>query len=125
MTRPAQNGKGVMFSDLGKGRSRAYIKALYLRPDDAIKGMDASVGLVFTPVNGIIDMTVGVGAAVNFVGTEEKFQGVGLEMGTILNIWRIPITIMLHEWDLTGNRQLFVDFGIGFHLGEFTRSSYK
>lgn len=125
MTRPAQNGKGVMFSDLGKGRSRAYIKALYLRPDDAIKGMDASVGLVFTPVNGIIDMTVGVGAAVNFVGTEEKFQGVGLEMGTILNIWRIPITVMLHEWDLTGNRQLFVDFGFGFHLGEFSRSSYK
>lgn len=125
MTRPAQNGKGVMFADLGKAKSRAYIKALYLQPTDSIKSVDANIGVVFTPVNGIIDLCLGVGAAVNVKGLDKKFQGVSVELGTIINLWRFPITVMLHESDLIGDRHLFVDFGFGFHFGEFNRCSYK
>ena len=46
----------------------------------------------------------------------------GVELGAILNVWRFPITVMLHESDLLGDRHLYVDFGIGFHLGEFKKS---
>lgn len=123
--RPSQKGKGVMFGDLGKEKMRAYIKAMYLHPSDLVKSVDASAGVVFTPVNGIIDMTLGVGAAVNVQGLDNRFQGIAAELGAILNIWRFPVTFMLHESDLFGERHLYVDFGIGFHLGEFNRFSYK
>ena len=123
--RPVQHGQGVMFSDLGKEKLRAYLKGMYLRPTDSIKMVDASAGVVFTPVNGIIDLTLGVGAAFNLQGVDKPFQGLGAELGAILNIWRFPVTIMLHESDLFGERHLYVDFGVGFHLGEFNRFSYK
>lgn len=123
--RPAQQGKGAMFSDLGKEKLRGYLKAMYLHPTDLVKSIDASAGVVFTPVNGIIDMTLGVGAAFNIKGLDKSFQGFAAEMGAILNIWRFPVTVMLHEADLFGERHLYVDFGVGFHLGEFNRFSYK
>ena len=123
--RPAEKGKGVMFSDLGKEKLRAYLKAMYLHPSDSIKSVDASAGVVFTPVNGIIDFTLGVGATVNVQGMDKPFQGLNAELGAILNIWRFPVTFMLHEANLFGERHLYVDFGVGFHLGEFNRFSYK
>ena len=122
--RPAEQGKGVMFSDLGAGRVRGYIKALYVSPEE-YKNIDASAGLVFTPVNGIIDMCVGAGAAFNVKGLDKTFQGMSAEVGVIVNLWRIPITVMAHEMDLFGTRRMCFDFGFGFHLGEFNRSSYK
>ena len=114
-----------MFGDLGKEKLRAYLKAMYLHPLDSIKSVDASAGVVFTPVNGIIDLTLGVGATVNVQGLDKPFQGINAELGAILNLWRFPVTFMLHEANLFGERHLYVDFGVGFHLGEFNRFSYK
>ena len=131
VARPAVNGKGVMFGDLGKEKARAYLKALYIQSevaqkDQVARNIDASGGILFTPVNGLIDACVGVGAEVNLVGLDNKFLGVGAEVGVVLNLWRFPITIMLHESDLFHeSRHPYVDFGIGFHFGEFKRSSYK
>lgn len=129
MMRPAVGGKGVMFGDLGKEKLRAYLKAMYIQPDrgssDAIRNIDASVGFLFTPVNGVIDVCLGAGAEVNIQGLGNRFQGVGAEAGVILNFWRFPVTVMLHESDLLHDRRLYVDFGVGFHLGEFKRFSYK
>ena len=125
MFRPAQRGKGVMFSDIGSEKTRVYIKALYLNPTPTVKGFDASAGVVFTPAGGLVDVTMGVGAGVNVMGLDRIFQGIDMEMGAILNLWRIPVTFMLHESDLFGNRHLYVDFGVGFHFGDFKHSSYK
>lgn len=121
--RPKEHGKGVMIGDVGKERARAYFKGMYLQPERAdslvVKNMEAGFGILFTPVNGIIDMCVGVSAAANLSGLEKKFQGMGVELGTVINLWRIPLTVFLHESDLFGERHLFVDFGIGFHIGKF------
>lgn len=131
VTRPAVNGKGVMFGDLGKEKARAYLKALYIQPDaslrdEVVRNIDASGGVLFTPVNGLIDMCIGAGAEVNLMGLDEKFLGVGAEVGVILNLWRFPLTVMFHEADLFHeSRQPYIDFGVGFHFGEFNRSSYK
>jgi hypothetical protein len=125
--RPSENGKGVMVGDVGKDKVRVYFKALYLQGDQAAdslmsKEVEGSLGVVFTPVNSLIDMCLGVSGTVNVSGLDQRFQGIGLELGTILNLWRFPLTVFLHESDLFGERHLYVDFGIGFHLGEFEKS---
>lgn len=123
--RPAQNGKGVMFSDLGSEKVRTYVKAMYLQPNDTVKNISGSFGLVFTPVNGIIDICAGLGADFCLNKEIRTYPNVEAEIGFILNIWRFPLTVMLHEADLINDRRLYVDFGIGFHLGKFKSSSYK
>lgn len=124
MTRPVTNSKGVMFGDLGKQKVRSYLKAMYTQPNDTTQYADASFGLLFTPVNGIIDFCLGAGAGVN-INEISNVPTLEVETGFIINIWRFPLTVMLHESDLLENRHLFVDFGVGFHFGQFTRSSYK
>lgn len=124
MTRPVTNAKGVMFGDLGKEKVRTYLKAMYAQPNDSTKFVDASLGLIFTPVNGIIDFCLGAGAGFD-VGSLTNVPTLEVEAGFIINIWRFPLTVMLHESDMLDNRHLCVDFGIGFHFGQFTRSSYK
>lgn len=126
--RPSENGKGVMIGDMGRERLRTYIKALYLTPDQmsdsiAIKNIDASFGFLFTPVDGFIDFCIGASGGFNISGLDNPLLGVGLELGTVLNIWRFPITVFLHESDLFGNHKLIVDFGVGFHLGKFGKSN--
>ena len=135
--RPAENGKGFMMGDLGKDKVRGYVKALYLPSEviadstantiNKIKNIEGGAGVVFTPVGSLIDMCLGVSGTINVTGLEKRFQGVGVELGTILNVWRFPITVFMHEADLFGERHLCVDFGIGFHLGEFekSKSSYQ
>ena len=129
MMRPALGGKGVMFGDLGKEKLRTYLKAMYLQQKDGasedIRNIDASLGLLITPVNGVIDVCMGAGAEMNLQGLGNRFLGVGVEAGVIMNFWRFPVTFMLHESDLLNHRKLYMDFGIGFHLGEFKRFSYK
>lgn len=126
MTRPAANGQGVMFGDIGRAKLRTYFKAMYVRPDESLKNVEASFGFVFTPVNGIIDYLLGAGAGISVAGAESLNPTMEVETGFILNIWRFPLTVILHESDvLHENRHLYVDFGIGFHLGDFKRSSYK
>lgn len=130
--RPSENGKGIMFGDLGKDKVRAYIKAMYLSSVQAVdslvvRDVEAGAGIVITPVNSIIDLCLGASLKANIKGLEQRFQGIGVEAGVVLNIWRFPITVFLHEADLIGNRYLCVDFGFGFHLGEFgkSKSSYQ
>lgn len=130
--RPSENGKGLMVGDMGKDKVRVYFKSLYLpgtQTSDSIafRNVEAGLGIVFTPVNGIIDMCLGASGTANITGLENRYQGVGVELGTILNLWRFPISVFLHESDLFGERHLCVDFGIGFHLGEFekSKSSYQ
>ena len=129
VTRPAANGKGVMFGDLGKEIARGYIKAMFTRPGDqsidSIRNIDASAGILFTPVNGLIDVCIGAGPDINLKGMDQRFQGVGAEVGVILNIWRFPIMVMFHEANLFKQPRPYIDFGIGFHFGEFGRFSYK
>lgn len=129
--RPSGNGKGLMIGDIGKGKTRVYFKAMYLQPETAdslsIKNLEAGLGLLFTPVNGIIDMCIGASVEANLFGMDARYQGVGVEVGTIVNVWRFPLTVFLHETDLLGERHLVVDFGIGFHLGKFgiAKSTYQ
>lgn len=132
--RSAENGKGFMVGDLGKDKVRVYVKALYMNMPQSlssdslsVKNLEGSVGAVFTPVNGLIDLCLGASGTMNLSGLEKRFQGVGLELGAILNVWRFPITVFLHEADIFGERHMCVDFGIGFHLGEFekSKSSYQ
>lgn len=125
MTRPAQNGFGLMASDLGSEKLRTYVKAMYLHPQDTVKNLAATVGFVFTPVDGLIDLTVGAGADFNVAGSQRSYPSVEAELGFIINLWRFPLTVMLHEADLFHERRLFVDFGIGFHFGNFNKSTYK
>ena len=121
--RPAEDGKGLMVGDIGSGLARAYVKAMYISSDSLeMKCLEGGAGIVFTPMSGIIDLCLGVSARANIVEKEEPFQGVGAELGAIINVWRFPITVMMHESDLFGDRRLFVDFGIGFHLGSFSKS---
>ena len=132
--RPAEHGKGFMVGDLGKDKVRGYVKALYLPSErmdsiantiDKVRSIEGGAGVVFTPVNGLVDMCLGVSGTFNVSGLDKTFRGIGLELGTILNLWRFPITVFLHESDLfetSGKRYLCVDFGIGFHLGEFEKS---
>lgn len=136
--RPTEKGNGFMVGDMGNRKVRAYIKALYLLPEPSmlpteqpaeraadsvkIRNIEGSVGVLFTPVNGLIDLCIGASATMNITGLEKRFQGIGAEVGTILNIWRFPITVFLHESDILGERHLCVDFGFGFHLGEFGKS---
>ncbi len=125
--RPSEHGKGFMVGDLGDTKVRGYIKALYLPLGMSIdsvmvRNIELSTGVVFTPVNGLIDLCAGVSVAANITGLERRFQGIGVEVGTILNIWRFPITVIFHESDILGERHLCVDFGFGFHLGDFGKS---
>ena len=127
VSRPAENGKGLMIGDLGRKKLRSYIKAMYLLPPTGndslvIRTFEGSAGILLTPVNGLIDIALGASVLVNKDGLGKTIQGVGAELGAILNVWRFPITVMLHESDISsGNRHLSVDFGIGFHLGEFKK----
>ena len=96
--RPSENGKGFMVGDMGKDKVRAYLKALYLPTANssdslAVRNVEGGLGLIFTPANGLIDMCVGVSGTVNIKGLKDRFQGVGIEVGTILNILRFPLTV--------------------------------
>lgn len=128
VTRPALNGQGVMFGDIGKGLTRAYIKALYLEPKNSslVGNVELDLGLMFCPVNGIIDFCIGAGANVDpnaISDLDAKFEA---EAGVVLNVWRFPITVMFHRSDLFGPQgHFYADLGIGFHFGEFRKSSYK
>lgn len=125
--RPKEKGKGLMVGDIGSGKTRAYFKGMYLQPQTSdslsVKNLEAGLGVLFTPVNGLIDLCIGASAAFNLSGLEERFQGVGIEVGTVVNVWRIPLTVFLHEADLFGKRYLCVDFGIGFHIGKFGKAN--
>ncbi len=130
--RPSENGKGFMVGDLGENKVRGYVKALYLTPvrsSDSLQmqNIEVGFGIIVTPVNGLIDMCAGASVDFSLNDGESPFQGMGAEVGTIVNIWRFPLTVMLHEVDLFGERHLCVDFGVGFHFGKFgwNKSTYK
>ena len=104
---------------------RPYIKVLYMASDSlkSERNIEEGVGLVFTPMGGIIDLCAGASLRFNIEGTTQPYQGVGAELGAIINVWRFPFTVLMHESDLFGEPHLCVDFGIGFHLGKFSMSN--
>lgn len=128
--RPTEKGKGVMVGNLGQDRTRGYLKAMYLQPvQDSISGkyLEAGFGVMFTPA-GIIDLCAGASVTADLLEQNNVwYHGVSAELGAVVNVWRFPITVFLHESDLFGDRHLCVDFGIGFHLGKFgfSKSTYK
>lgn len=129
MFRPSEGGKGLMVGDVGKDKLRVYFKGMYFDPmpsgTDSIanKHVEAGIGMVFTPVDGFIDICMGAAADLSLAKDAGRFQGVGAEVGAILNVWRFPLTVMLHEVDIFGDRHLCIDFGIGFHFGKFGKSN--
>ena len=129
--RPSENGKGLMVGDIGRGYVRPYIKAVYISPDSielkTARDIEEGAGLVFTPFSGIIDLCAGASVRFNIEGKTEMYQGIGAELGAIVNVWRFPITVIMHQTDVFGEPRLCVDFGIGIHLGKFSKeeSTYQ
>ena len=129
--RPAENGRGLMVGDIGRGLVRPYVKFLFISNKDESGNaesesknkldLEGGGGVIFTPMSGIIDLCAGVSLNLN-VDSGPSYQGFGAELGAIVNVWRFPITIMVHESDLFGEPHLYVDFGIGFHLGRFSKA---
>lgn len=130
--RPAENGKGLMIGDIGNGLTRPYVKVMFMSSDSLetvrrVKEFEGGAGLVFTPMSGIIDLCAGASVRINVEGKADPYQGVGAELGAIINVWRFPFTVFIHKSDVFGEPRLFVDFGIGFHLGGFltAKSTYQ
>lgn len=134
MYNPGRNGYGFMFSDIGKNNLRYYIKAMseWYRYD-TITGEDPNVetvtideinpgltaGVVFNIMPGYIDVMMGGGYQVSMRDGSFETKGVQAEAGFVLNVWRIPLTIMMRCCELEKDtRYLTVDFGVGFSFGE-------
>ena len=131
---PARNGYGFMFNDVGKHSVRWYFKAMaeFNKVDDPtidttqkeVAKIDEFAPLVTTGVTlnlmpGYIDFMVGAGYQIVDV---KGFTGKGIqaEVGFVMNIWRIPLTVMMRCSELEKDtRYLTVDFGIGFSFGEY------
>lgn len=119
----ATNVNGVMFSDIGKTALRGYLKTLYIdHGSDIDKQSSLTGGFVFTPFPGFIDICTGVGLGWYYTSGIE-WKGAELEAGFIINLWRFPLTIMFHEYEIEKSSQhAVVEFGIGFHFGEFGKN---
>ena len=134
---PGRNGYGFMFNDVGKHSVRWYIKAMCEinkidnpEPDPTATEVGKieeyapllTTGVTFNLMPSYIDFMVGLGyqgaAANKFVD-----KGMQAEVGFVLNIWRIPLTIMMRCSELDKKtRYLTVDFGVGFSFGEYLLS---
>ena len=117
------NANGVMFGDIGKSALRGYLKTLYIiQMEDEIPYQSSLTGgLIFTPIPGFIDLCTGLGAGW-YYSEGVEWKGLELEAGFIVNIWRFPITVIFHEFELEKSCQhVSVEFGIGFHFGEFNK----
>lgn len=131
---PGRNGYGFMFSDIGKNNLRYYIKAMseWFRYD-TIAGEDPNVetltideinpgltaGFVFNIMPGYIDILMGGGYQVSVVSGSFETKGVQAEAGFVLNVWRIPLTVMMRCCEVEKDtRYMTVDFGVGFSFGE-------
>lgn len=114
---------GLMFGDMGKTALRGYIKALYIdQGNETVKQASLTSGFVFTPFPGFIDVCTGWGFGIN-CPDKVDFKGFEAEAGFIVNLWRFPVTIMFHEYMLEQDaRYTSVEFGVGFHFGEFGKS---
>ena len=123
-----------MFSDIGKNNLRYYIKAMseWYRYDKIIGEapiIDTSTvdeinpgltaGIVFNIMPGYIDVMMGGGYQVSVCDGIFDTKGIQAEAGFVLNVWRIPLTIMMRCCEVEKNtRYLTVDFGVGFSFGE-------
>ena len=131
---PGRNGHGLMFNDVGKHVVRWYIKAMAEfnkvydpDPDPAatvIERVDEvapllTTGVTFNLMPGFIDMMVGAGYQGSVVSKSYIDKGLQAEVGVVMNIWRIPLTIMMRCSELDKKtRYLTVDFGVGFSFGD-------
>ena len=130
MYNPARKGYGFMFSDFGKQDLRWYVKAMtemhnyYLtigeEPDIETKNVDEldpglSLGIVYNLMPGYMDVLLGGGYQVSVLDDKFSTKGVQIEGGVVMNIWCIPLTIMMRCCEFgTDTSYLTVDFGVGF-----------
>ena len=126
MFNPARKGYGLMFSDLGKQDLRWYIKVMTEmhnydmiigeEPDIEKKNVDEfdpnlSFGIVYDLMPGYMDALFGFGYQGSLIDGDFGSKGLQIEGGVVMNIWRIPITIMMRYSD---SGYITVDFGVGF-----------
>ena len=132
---PSRNSHGFMFNNVGKHYVRWYIKAMaeFAKVDDPnpdptateINQVDEispllTTGVTFDLVPGYIDFMVGAGYQGGVAAAKFVDKGVQAEVGVVVNVWRIPLTIMMRCSELDKDtRYLTVDFGVGFSFGEF------
>lgn len=132
MYNPARKGYGLMFSDLGKQDMRWYVKAMTemhnydmiiegesgaekKNVDEFVPGL--SVGIVYNLMPGYMDVLLGGGYQVSVLESEFSTKGIQIEGGVVMNIWRIPLTVMMRYCEFgTDKSYMTVDFGIGFNF---------
>ena len=119
-----------MFSDLGKQNLRWYVKPMVEmhsydmtigeEPDIKKKNVDEydpglSAGAVCNIMPGYMDVLLGGGYQVSILDGGFSTKGVQLEGGVVVNIWRIPFTIMMRCCEFGKDTSyVTVDFGVGF-----------
>ena len=129
---PTRNGYGLMFSDFGKQDLRWYVKAMTEmhnydltigeEPDIQKKNVDEfdpglTAGVVYNLMPGYMDVLFGGGYQVSLLDGEFGTKGIQLEGGVVMNIWRIPLTVMMRCCEFgTDSSYMTVDFGIGFNF---------
>lgn len=117
---PVRNGYGLMFSDIGKQKTRVYLKAMAEFPQEDVFNIGGSMGVVFNTIPGYIDLLVGVGIQGSIESTELSSDNIEAEIGFTLNLWRFPLGIMFRSCEfLSDSRYVTVDFSFGFSFGEF------
>lgn len=126
MYNPGRNGHGIMFNDVGKNSVRWYIKAM--GEFNKVENVDeiaplVTTGVTFNLMPGYIDFMVGGGYQAAIISKSLVDKGLQAEVGFVMNIWRIPLTIMMRCSEINkSTRYLTVDFGVGFSFGEFSHS---
>lgn len=138
---PVRNGFGLMFSDVGKSNLRWYFKPLaefghYWEIDEEDPTLEPvkkdeidpsmTLGFVFNLMPGYIDFMIGGGYQASVKSDLIEGKGAEAEVGFVMNIWRIPLTVMMRCCELEkDSRYLTVDFGIGFSFGNYIKNGKK
>lgn len=120
MFNTVRHGHGIMFSDIGKHSVRAYIKAMVELPDTNETDAGLSAGIVFNAIPGYIDLLAGAGYQMSVIKEASNAKGLEAELGFVLNVWRIPLTVMMRYCELEkDSRGMTIDFGVGFNFGSY------
>ena len=132
---PVRGGHGIMFSDVGHHNLRWYFKTMvesvdYWYKDEETPGAEPekkneiapgqTLGFVFNLMPVYIDFMIGGGYQGSFKNSSFEPKGAEAEVGFVMNIWRIPLTVMMRCCEVEkDSRYLTVDFGVGFSFGNY------
>ncbi len=134
MFNPVRNGYGIMFSDVGRHNLRWYFKPMfefvdYLESEDDNPGLapkkkseiapGMTLGFEFNLMPGYVNFLIGGGYQGSLKSSQFAGKGAEAEVGFAMNLWRIPLTVMMRCCELEKEtRYLTVDFGVGFSFGK-------